>query len=212
MQRKSSKFVIDEPQKDNIANKIDSIKLKNNKKKVNSDTNIDIGTNSTDDDDANFNNNLNISDKQKHDNKAQKTINEKLFNIQKTKDQDQVNDLLVSLTNMGLNYKTNEQTPAIVQTLFVPPEQRVTKSVMTKFEFCSVLSTRAQQMENGSPIFVETGNLTNANAIAMKEIKERKCPLCIQRVICQYANGNSLAEIWEVDELALPDEYANMAF
>lgn len=141
-----------------------------------------------------------------------KTISDKLFNVQKNKDRATVSDFVSTITNIGLNYKTNEQTPAINQMLFVPPESRRTKSIMTKFEFCRVLSIRAQQIENGSPIFTEIGNLTKVNEIAMKEIKEKKCPLCVQRVIHNYPNGNKLAEIWEVDELAIPDGYADMQF
>ena len=144
--------------------------------------------------------------------KAQKAISEKLFNVQKNKDRANVSDFVSIITNIGLNYKSNEQTPAINQMLFVPPDKRRTKSTMTKFEFCRVLSIRAQQIENGSPIFVDIGNLTKVNEIAMKEIKDKKCPLCVQRVIHNYPNGNKLAEIWEVEELAIPDGYADMKF
>jgi hypothetical protein len=71
---------------------------------------------------------------------------------------------------------------------------------------------KIKQINNNSPVYVDIGNLTNVNAIAMKEIKERRCPLCIQRVLTTYKNGNKLAEIWEVNEMAIPDEYAQMKF
>lgn len=148
----------------------------------------------------------------KESSRAHAIIHQKLSNAEQAKTKNKVTDLINTLSNLGLNHKTNEQTPVIVQTLFVPQEERRTKSIMTLYEFCSVLSIRAQQISNNSPIFVDIGNLTNVNEIAMKEIKEKKCPLCVQRVLKHYPNGNKLAEIWEVNEMAIPDEYAQMKF
>ncbi len=201
MPKKAAKIVVDEP-KEEIIDKLKKIELKADTKKHKDESSDDEQTPRKD----------TKEDPAALEEKAQNKINEKIFNVKRQKDSANVKDFVASLSNIGLNYKTNEQTPVLIQTLFVPPEQRRTKGIMTKFEFSQVLSTRAQQISDGSPIFVSTGNLTSVNAIALKEIKEKKCPLTIQRVLTHYANGNKLAELWEVNELAIPDEYSHMKF
>lgn len=78
---------------------------------------------------------------------------------------------------------------------------RRTSEQMSRNEYTRVLSERAQQIENGSPIFVELNSKKNyyPKQIAEMEIKQKKCPLNIYRIY----DGN-LKEVWSVNEMILP--------
>jgi DNA-directed RNA polymerase subunit K/omega len=81
------------------------------------------------------------------------------------------------------------------------PEDRITSEVMTKFELCEVISIRARQLELGQKIFTDASNLTDPLDIAKKEISDKKCPLCIVRMIT-----DKVAEKWQVNEMAIPPD------
>lgn len=83
--------------------------------------------------------------------------------------------------------------------IIVPNEYRKTSEVITKFEFTSVTSNRGKQIENGSKIFVDTGDESDPIAMAELEIKMKQCPLAIRRMI-----SHSIAEIWDVNEMIIP--------
>ncbi len=79
------------------------------------------------------------------------------------------------------------------------PEDRITSEVMSKFEYCEVISIRARQIEIGGSPFTTIGELTDPIAIAKKEIADKKCPLSIVRMIT-----DKIAEKWHVNELGIP--------
>ena len=83
--------------------------------------------------------------------------------------------------------------------IIVPPQHRLTSEILTKFEYTEVVSQRAKQIENGSPIFVEIGDEMDPIKIAEMEIKQKKCPLSIRRM-----QNNTIGEIWQVNEMGLP--------
>jgi DNA-directed RNA polymerase I, II, and III subunit RPABC2 len=85
------------------------------------------------------------------------------------------------------------------QIVYRKPEDRITMEIMTKFEYCEVISHRAKQFENGGKPFTTLDGLTDPIAIAKKEIHDKKCPLCIVRMITDI-----IAEKWSVNELAIP--------
>ncbi len=89
--------------------------------------------------------------------------------------------------------------------VYVHPDNRITSEVMSKFELCEVRSHRAKQIESGLLPFVEVGELTDPLEIANKEIKNKKCPLDIIRVILEH-NNMKIAERWHVNEMAIPDD------
>lgn len=82
---------------------------------------------------------------------------------------------------------------------YVLPEDRITSEVMTKFEYCEIVSIRAKQIENGGQPFTSVGELTDPIDIAKKEIADKKCPLDVVRGIT-----DKLFERWHVNELAIP--------
>jgi DNA-directed RNA polymerase I, II, and III subunit RPABC2 len=83
--------------------------------------------------------------------------------------------------------------------VYVLPEDRITSEVLTKFEYCEVISIRAKQIENGASSFTDVGDLTDPIEIAKKEIADKKCPLDIVRM-----KTDKIAERWHVNEMAIP--------
>lgn len=82
----------------------------------------------------------------------------------------------------------------------VDRDKRVTSEVMTPFEYTNVIATRAKQMENGSPIFVDYDpNNDNYEILAKKEIKEKMCPISIIRNL-----NDTYLERWDVNEMIIP--------
>lgn len=83
--------------------------------------------------------------------------------------------------------------------IIVPNNYRKTSEVITKFEFTDVVSNRAKQIENGSPVFVDIKDETDPISMAELEIRMKRCPISIRRLI-----SNNIAEIWDVNEMMIP--------
>lgn len=92
-------------------------------------------------------------------------------------------------------YKIDSHKNMIV----VPADHRKTSEMLTEYEYTEVISHRAKQIENNSPVYIDIGNETDPVIMAEKEIKARKCPLAIRREL----NG-LVCEIWDVNECTLP--------
>jgi DNA-directed RNA polymerase subunit K/omega len=83
--------------------------------------------------------------------------------------------------------------------IYLHPSNYITSEVMTKFEYCEIISIRSKQIENGSMPFTDVGNITNPIEIAKKEIEDKKCPLDIIRMLT-----DKVAEKWSVNDMAIP--------
>ena len=83
--------------------------------------------------------------------------------------------------------------------IIVPNNYRKTSEVITKFEFTDVVSNRAKQIENGSPVFVDIKDETDPILMAELEIRMKRCPISIRRLI-----SNNIAEIWDVNDMLIP--------
>ena len=81
----------------------------------------------------------------------------------------------------------------------IAPEKRKTSDIMTTLEYSAVVSKRAQQIEDGSTVYINADGVTDAIRIAKLEIEQRKCPLSIRRDYNSF-----MAEIWDVNELGVP--------
>jgi len=53
----------------------------------------------------------------------------------------------------------------------------------TKYERARLIGIRAEQIARGSPVFIDTKNMTNHMEIAEKEYDMGKCPLLVERSI-----------------------------
>jgi len=76
--------------------------------------------------------------------------------------------------------------------------QKRTVPFLTRFEKARIIGKRAMQISKGAPPLVEVGNLENPVDIALKELKERKMPFIIRRML-----PNGTIEDWRVDELRI---------
>jgi DNA-directed RNA polymerase subunit K/omega len=86
----------------------------------------------------------------------------------------------------------------------VKKEDRITCNRISKIEYARVVSDRAQQIENGNPIFVNYKNLASPKEIAELEIAEKKSPMMIHREIGKN-NAGKIVEEWSVNELIIPE-------
>lgn len=80
------------------------------------------------------------------------------------------------------------------------PSKNITQPILTKYEYTLCLGIRAEQLARGSePLIKLTGNLNSPVLIAKEEIKQRKCPLIIEKI---YGNNK---EYWKLEDLTLLD-------
>jgi DNA-directed RNA polymerases I, II, and III subunit RPABC2 len=78
---------------------------------------------------------------------------------------------------------------------------RVTREYYTKYEFTTLLATRAQQLAEGAKPLVTLEGLKTSDPmfiwnVARREIEQRKLPFVVRR---QLPNGQS--EYWSTQEL-----------
>ena len=82
-------------------------------------------------------------------------------------------------------------------------QPRVTSEFYTKYEYTSLLATRAHQLAEGAKPLVSLDGLKTSDpmfiwAVAKREIEGRKLPFLVRR---QLPNGTS--EYWSTQELEL---------
>jgi DNA-directed RNA polymerase I, II, and III subunit RPABC2 len=82
-------------------------------------------------------------------------------------------------------------------------QPRITREFYTKYEYTTLLATRAQQLAEGSKPLVSLDGLKPSDpmfiwAVAKREIEQRKLPFLIRR---QLPNGTS--EYWSTQELEI---------
>lgn len=100
-----------------------------------------------------------------------------------------------------------EYKPAIQShTVYVHPDDRITSEIMTKFEYCEVVSIRSKQIEDGAQPFIDIDELSDPIQIAKKEIAYKKCPLSIIRHRTITDGNITIAELWQVNEMATPTD------
>ncbi|CAO3628873.1 unnamed protein product [Mucor hiemalis] len=79
-----------------------------------------------------------------------------------------------------------------------PAESKVkqTTPYMTRYERARILGTRALQISLNAPVMVELDGESDALAIAMKELREKKIPLIVRRFL-----PDMTFEDWLVEDL-----------
>ena len=76
-----------------------------------------------------------------------------------------------------------------------PSLKRITTPYMTKYERARVLGTRALQIAMCAPVMVELEGETDPLQIAMKELKQRKIPIIIRRLVQWCGNVPCVIDI-----------------
>jgi DNA-directed RNA polymerase I, II, and III subunit RPABC2 len=99
----------------------------------------------------------------------------------------QINDLTEEFDDLKATYQS-----------MITRRDRKTIPILSKYEKTRVVGERAIQISMGAPPLVEVGNLENPVDIAEKELREKKIPYIIKRVL-----PNGLIELWSVDELRI---------
>lgn len=90
-------------------------------------------------------------------------------------------------------------TPVIRQQIvYVHPNNRKTSEVITPFEYSEITSIRAVQIEKGGTCWTDTGELTDPIKMAEKELRDRRCPLKLERRLT-----DDIYEVWDVNKMAL---------
>ena len=99
----------------------------------------------------------------------------------------QINDLIEEFDDLKATYQS-----------MLTSRDRKTIPILSKYERTRVVGERAIQISMGAPPLVEVGKLENPVDIAEKELREKKIPYIIKRVL-----PNGLIELWSVDELRI---------
>ena len=91
--------------------------------------------------------------------------------------------------------------------IIVSKEKRITKPILTRYEYINALGTRAAQIANGAKILIKNANeikkVKSPVEIAEIEIREtRTCPLIVVRPL-----PNNKEEHWDINELDLLPDY-----
>ena len=84
-------------------------------------------------------------------------------------------------------------------------ENRRSSNMMSLFEFVNIVGTRAEIINSSinETIYVPYENLRNAREIAEAELKQKRCPIIIERPI--YMDQNTvIVEHWTANELIIP--------
>jgi DNA-directed RNA polymerase subunit K len=88
------------------------------------------------------------------------------------------------------NQTLDDRTPIVCR-----GTDRTSLNLMTRFEKARLIAARAEQIQNGSPVLVETSN-SDSIVIAEEELRTGKIPISIRR---NMPDGR--IEVWKVSEL-----------
>lgn len=99
--------------------------------------------------------------------------------------------------------ETNAVSRTNVITALTDADKRVTQPYYSKYEYTTIIGTRAQQIAQGSKPLVSLDSIQTSNPdfiwkVAEKEIVERKLPFIIHR---RLPDGHS--EYWSTSELGI---------
>lgn len=79
----------------------------------------------------------------------------------------------------------------------IKTENRVSRNIMTKFEYAGIISVRRKQLESGDlPKIDPPIGMTDAKKIAEYELRNKKTPLRVLRI---FTTG--VIEMWDISEL-----------
>jgi len=96
----------------------------------------------------------------------------------------------------------------IAKRIYVKPEDRITDNVLRLPELARILAVRAEMYSKNQISFTNLTTQINEEQVAIKELKDRKCPLQLIRVIAKDKDGNEIAELFDVNEMTFPNVHA----
>lgn len=100
----------------------------------------------------------------------------------------------------------------IVKNIITDPKYKLCSDKLTQFELVELINTRASQIANGEPIFVNTDGLSDAIEMAKKELMMKKSPLIVERRVgytIDHANKKKIihVEFWNPNEMIPPETW-----
>jgi DNA-directed RNA polymerase subunit K/omega len=88
--------------------------------------------------------------------------------------------------------------------IYVPDDERETSNVLSVTELAGVIAIRAAQISKDGQYYVDLEGEYKPEAIARKEVYERRCLLKVSRLVGQTSK-TSTYELWDVNEMILPN-------
>ena len=86
--------------------------------------------------------------------------------------------------------------------IVVDAGSRITSRFITKKEYARVVGVRSKLIALYAKVFTDVTNIIDPKIMAIKEIKEKKCPLMLKREI-GFRGDTKICEIWGVNELII---------
>jgi DNA-directed RNA polymerase subunit K/omega len=80
---------------------------------------------------------------------------------------------------------------------------RITQPILTKYERANAIGTRARQIGQNYPVFVDVTGMEDEVAMARKELYAGKCPLIVRRTFPDSTPAKPHFEDWAVTELQI---------
>ena len=120
--------------------------------------------------------------------------------VEEIEDHDEAEDEKESVDFGALDKENTVRVKGITNTSSyrIPDGSRLTKPIMTKYEFTKMVGIRAQHLSQGAkPV---SSSIVNADvmSIAENEVREKKLPYVIKRPI-----GNGKYELWSLKEFEM---------
>ena len=107
---------------------------------------------------------------------------------------------LRSATNTyKINDKKDTEKTSVVY--IIPHEDHKTRSVLSKYEYAQLKVNRIKLLQEDPTAFVDITGITDPEEIAIKELRNGKCPLLIER------RNKNIVEIINPNEMLIPDSY-----
>ena len=105
-------------------------------------------------------------------------------------------DDVVSETETGCIYNELIDNQPNISKKIVPKEERISKNILTRYEFVRIIGERTKQFKMGAkPLIKNTDDLTYEEK-ALLELKKNMTPMKIKRPL-----PNNTVEIWDISEL-----------
>jgi DNA-directed RNA polymerase subunit K/omega len=98
-----------------------------------------------------------------------------------------------------------EISNAIRTHIIVHPDERVTDNKIQKTELAFVVASRAKQITSGAQAFANCENVIDPIERVYRELREKKNPMRIRRLVGIRDERTYIYEEWNVREMALPE-------
>jgi DNA-directed RNA polymerase subunit K/omega len=98
------------------------------------------------------------------------------------------------------------KVPLRIEMIQVPDHKRETRPVLTIYELAYAVGAMATHIEDtGMSLLPEATKLPPLES-ALKHITEKKAWVKVKRVIDESAEGKQIVEIWDINDMSLPQE------